>query len=583
MIRRLLLLSSILCVLAAGAFGCSTTPEKKDKALTDAEDRIPDFFDEIPATTPYVMTSIEPFPMEVLQPYMKTYAEMYDALDKQLNQYQQRYNYQKNQEPAEKFVQALMGELSKARSLEGYKKLGFSTRPQAAIYGIGWFPVMRITLGNATAFEGMLSRLETQSGLQVQMRKAGKLTYRQYDLGGDAKVALAITDDELIIGGAPSEAFDEFVAYMLGQKKPARSLADVNVIQNIAAKYNFMPYAVGYADIAGIAGAATGAAPSDQITAAMLEASGFQPRKMSEACRSEYMSIFRKVPRAVMGYTQLSASLMEVTAVLETEGDFAHRLSQTAAPIPAYGTELVEKAFAAVGLGIDVNKAMDFAIHQANQINQDPFQCPDFQEWNQTAQQVQMMSQLVPPFVTELRGVTAVVSDLQFDNKRFKPQSVDALALVESGDPMTLFNQLQMYVPFLKGLNVDADGVPVALNPIPDAPFVQSPHVAMDTDTLAASAGVGMQDEMAVLLENQDTAPAGDAPLLVVAYDYGRLMEKLGPLFAVTGAHNPANNMFSVMQKMFGTFVGEVDATDDGIVFRYRLNMFPPQETAATP
>ncbi|QDG49210.1 hypothetical protein FIV42_00180 [Persicimonas caeni] len=576
MIRRLLLLSSVFCLLAVGSFGCASSPDKKDKALTAAEDRVPAYFEEIPATTPYVFTSLEPFPMEVLEPYMKTYAEMYDSLSQQMKQQQQQYNYQPQRDPGEEFMLALFEELSKARSIEGYKQLGLSTRPQAAIYGIGWFPVMRVSLGNAKAFEGMLSRLETKAGLEVQMRQVAKQTYRQYDIEDEIKIALAITDSELIVGFAPTQAFDEFVAYMLGQKKPARSLADVNVIQDIQAKYSLLPYAVGYADIVGIAGAATGAAPADEITASMLQAIDYKAPQMTEVCRGEYMSIFEKMPRVVMGYTELSPELMEVTAVLETEGGFAKDLAQTAAPMPAYSSDLVDKSFFAVGLGVDVQKMIGFLNNQAARINQDPFQCPDFAQWNQAAQQATMYSQLVPPFVSSLRGAMAVVTDVQLDQQSFQPQSFDAVALVESGDPMTLLSQMQMYIPHIQGLSLKPNGVPSALKAVPDAPWLQSPHMAMDKDTLAASAGVGMQDEMAVLLEGKNAAGAEDTPLMLIAYDYGKFMDKLAPMYGMGGA-NPMGGMFSSMQKMFGTFVGEVDATDDGIVLRYRLNMFPPQ------
>jgi hypothetical protein len=582
MIRRLLLIASVLCLVGVGAVGCSTPPEKKDDSLTQVEERVPAFFEHIPATTPYVMTSLEPFPMEVLEPYMSTYGELYESLSKYMQQQQQQTNYQQNMEPAEKFSLALFEELSKARTVEGYKKLGFSTRPQAAIYGIGWFPVMRMTLGNAKAFEGMISRLETKSGLDVKMRTLGQQTYRQYDLGEEGKVALAVTDDEVIIGGAPNEAFDEFIAYMLGQKKPARSLADVNVIQDIRTKYDFMPYAIGYVDVVGLAGSISGAAPGDQITRSMLAAIEYDAPEMTEVCRQEYMSLFEKVPRAVLGYTALSSDVVEVTMVAETEGDFSKNLAKTAAPIPAYGGEIVDNAFAAVGLGVDMQKLVGFASQLASKVKQDPYQCPDFQPWNDAAGQAEMMSQMIPPFVTSLRGVMAVVNDVQIDPQRFKPTDVEGLALVQTGNPAALFSQLQMYVPHLQGVEVQPDGIPVALAPIPDAKWAQVPHVAMDTDTLAASAGVGAQDEMAVLLEAGGSAPSEDSPLMVISYDYGKWTKMMAQQTSATGTQGPLVGAMDMMQKMFGTFVGEVDANDDGIVLRYRLNMFPEQ-AAATP
>src|SRR5699024_4759700 len=122
-----------------------------------------------------------------------------------------------------------------------------------------------------------------------------------YDIGqGSAKIAVAVTDGQLIMGIAPTKIFDEFVGYMLGQKEIGRSLADVNVIQDIQAQYEFTPYAVGYVDIADITLTASGAAAQDPVTAAMLKALDYRA-ELSDICRQEIVSLVEKVPRVVVG------------------------------------------------------------------------------------------------------------------------------------------------------------------------------------------------------------------------------------------------------------------------------------------
>lgn len=572
MIRRMLLLVCLASLVAVQGLGCAGSPTKDDNSLTGGEHRVPEFYDKIPATSPYVLTSVKPFPMEIIEPYLETYGQMYAGFQKQY----QAQNYQPKR-TEDKFIKALFDEMGKVDSVEGYKKLGLSTRPEMAVYGIGWFPVMRLTLGDPQAFEAALSRVETKSGVDVRMRKAGEQIYREYELGAKAKVAVAVTDSEFVLGVGPAKQFEEFVAYMLGQKKAARTLADVDVIQDIQSKYEFTPYLVGYVNIADIAGTAMGAAPGDPITKAMLQAMDFKAPDMTEVCRQEYMSIFEKMPRAVVGYTELTPETMEMTAVLETKGEFAKNLAAISAPIPGYSNELVDKSFFAVGLGVDVKKALAFAAQQAQKINQDPYQCPSFQRWNQMAQQAKMAMQMVPPFVSSIRGAMTVVTKAQFAPRTMAPQSFDGMALIQSGDPMALFSQLRQFLPQLQGLSLKPNGVPVALPQLPNAPYLQSPHVAMDQDTLAASVGVGMQDDMAVLLENQGATQPAHSPLLLIAYDYGRLMKKFttNPIFGPSPGGQGMNDAMSAMQKMFGTFVAEVDASDQGIILRYRANMFP--------
>jgi len=66
--------------------------------------------------------------------------------------------------------------------------------------------------------------------------------------------------------------------------------------------------------------------------------------------------------------------------------------------------------------------------------------------------------------------------------------------------------------------------VPVALDQLAQVvPFLKSPHLAMTDEKVAFSTGVGMQDEMAALLENP--APGGSTAAMAMTYDFDKLME----------------------------------------------------------
>jgi hypothetical protein len=580
MIRRPFWLAILLCLTVLAPLGCSSSPDKPDDSLTEDKARVPAFFEYIPSTTPYVVTSLEPFPMEILEPYLEVSGELYEAFNKQLKSYGQ--NYEQHMEPPEKFMVALFEELSKVRTVEGYTDIGLSTQPQGAIYGIGWFPVFRLTLDDSAAFEAMLSRLESSSGLEVRMRTVGEQSYRQYDLGEEAKMAVAITDTEFVAGISHTAAFDEFVAYMLGHKRPARSLADVDAVQHIQNTYDFLPYAVGYIDIEGIAAVATGAAPEDEITRKMNELSEFNPMELTEQCRGEWMGLFEAAPRMVLGYTELTREQVEMTTVIETTDDLAVKLAATRAPMPAYASSLVEQSLFAVGSGVDVEKLTALIVERAERINNDPFECPDFEGINDIAQQAAVMRQMVPPVVTGLRGAIAVVTSFELDPQTFQPAGFDGLTVVETADPLGLLAQVQQLVPELQGVAPKDDGVPVAIDALGDFGWLEVPHLAMTSRSLAMSAGVGMQDDMAIHLEGATGDDAAASPLMLVAYDYGELMEQVygqRNAMMVGGAFGGA---IEGMQKMFGTVIAELDASKEGIIMRYRMQTFPDREAGAT-
>jgi hypothetical protein len=561
--------------LALFSVGCATGPDEKDGSLTGDQAQVPVFFDNIPANTPYVFTSLKPFPMELMEPYLRLYGNLSAQTMQQMNA--AGMGSQAQSPVAQRLTWALLDEFSAISTMEGFKQLGFSTRPQMAIYGIGWFPVFRLTLGDAQAFEALLDRLDKKAGLVPQMRTLGTTVYRQYNVAdGQAKVAVAVADGQLIMGFGPTKVFDDFVAYMLGKKDVGRSLADVDTIQHIQARYELTPYAVGYVDILNIVKAATGAAPADPITAAMLRGADYQLNGVSDICRREIVAIADDMPRAVVGYTALSPEVMEMKMVLETRGDFAAELAAIGAPIPGNSEALVERSFFAFGLGIDMNKALAFVQNQANRINKDPFECPELQGINKAAQNVPMTLAMIPPVVTSLSGAFAAVTEMQMGPNT---QAVKGLALLQTSDPMALFSVLRQFIPQLQSVQVKPDGVPVALPAISGAPQIETPHLVMDHNTLGGSVGVGMQDEVAVLLEQSETSVDPADPLLFFAYDYGELMNQIVNMGGATPGSTP--EAIETMSRILGTFVMGVSASKHGIEMNYRITMHPERAAAA--
>src|SRR5690554_1975681 len=162
--RRLLFLIFSILLWASFCIGCASSPDTKDGALTADEARVPVYFDKIPANSPYVFTTLKPLPREVVEQYV----QFSSMVGKQLDGID-GFNPQ-SADTAERFAAALFGEIAAADGIEGLEQLGFSSAPQAAIYGIGWFPVMRVTLGDTEAFSALLDRVEQKSGLVPQMR-----------------------------------------------------------------------------------------------------------------------------------------------------------------------------------------------------------------------------------------------------------------------------------------------------------------------------------------------------------------------------------------------------------------------------
>jgi len=569
--RRLLFLIFSILLWASFSIGCASSPDTKDGALTADEARVPVYFDKIPANSPYVFTTLKPLPREVVEQYV----QFSSMVGKQLDGID-GFNPQ-SADTAERFAAALFGEIAAADGIEGLEQLGFSSAPQAAIYGIGWFPVMRVTLGDTEAFSALLDRVEQKSGLVPQMRASGAVTYRQYD-GGDAKFAVAITNGQLIVGIAPTEAFDEFVGYLFGQKELGRTLAEVNSIQDIQAKYQMAPYGVGYVDILEIVRNATGVTPADPVNAAMLKAGQFEPRELSEVCQRESIAMAEKAPRLVFGYTTVSSEQIAAKVALEVQGPFAAELAAISAAIPGYNESTLGELLFSVGLGIDLKKAVDFANTQANRINENPFECEEFANLNEAAASTTGMSGMIPQFLTTLRGAFVGVHEADFNQGT---DSVKGVALLGSSNPMDVFAQLRTFVPQLQNIQLKPDGVAVSVPELAQATDLSNFFIMMNEKVLGVSTGAGMENAVSQRIQSQSVGT--DAPLLLLSYDYGLVMREFGRQTSMGAADPQTAELLNTMSRVLGLVVMKFYATDHALVMDYQMAINPGAASAATP
>lgn len=568
--RLLFLIFSIL--LATGlSVGCASSPDTKDGALTADEARVPVFFDKIPANSPYVFTTLQPLPREVLEQYVVFSSIASAELDGLGG-----FNAQSSS-VEERFVAALLEEFSAVEGVDGFEQLGFSSAPQAAVYGIGWFPALRVTLGDTEAFSALLDRVEQKSGLVPQMRASGAVTYRQY--GGEAaKFAVAIADGQLIMGVAPVAVFDEFVGYLFGQKELGRTLADVNSIQDIQAKYQLAPYGVGYVDILELVRNTVGLTPADPVNAAMLAASQFTPSQMSEVCQRETIAMAEKAPRVVFGYSTVSSELLAAKVALEVQGPFAAELAAISAPIPGYSEASLGELLFAVGLGIDLKKAIDFANMQANRINEAPYECEEFAGLNEAAASTTGMSGMLPQFLATLRGAFIGVQELDINKDA---DSIKGVALLGSSNPMEVFSQLRTFVPQLQNIQLKPDGVAVSVPELAQTADLSNFYILMNETLLGASTGVGMENAISQRIQSQ--AVATDSPLLVLSYDYGMLMGQLSRDFGLGPGTAHTSELLEIMNQTLGLVVMKFYATDHALVMDYEMAIKPGAAAEATP
>jgi hypothetical protein len=556
--RRSRILSLVVCLcVAVTAVGCKTgSSQKDDKSLTEEKRPVPDFFSEIPADTFYVYTGLQPFPEDVVRATLEEsgeaapYGEMLD-------------NVTAGAGETPDVIEAIAEELDGNMSVEGLRDLGFALEANFAFYGLGPIPVFRLQLGDVKAFREMLERVEKRAGTSVDRRKHGGQTYRVYR-NDDLAVPLVIRDGEVIVSALDHDLLETVVPYLVGAKKPDRSLAGMGNLRQMTEQYGYERHGLGYVDIAGAVRSFAGIREPDPVTAAVMEWNEVSRDEYSEVCREELDELVASAPRAVFGFQEFSAQSVQVHGGLELDSELANQLAGTVTPLPGLRTDTFDEAAVSFGFGLDVDKLTQVLNQHASSMVEQPYKCDSLEPLNRWAQRFERRP--IPTFVRQLRGATLMLEGLEFGSGQYVPSDIEAIGLIRSSNPQGLLGQLQMFVPGLAQASVSADGVPVALQQLGrQVGFFNSPHIAMTDELIAMSTGVGMQDEMAVLLEE------GQSNAATAAVALGWNLEKIRA--SLPGrAKGLLTQMFgeSYAEAMQGSRTTQIQLTGSGVFFETR-------------
>jgi len=516
-----LFVSCLSLLLLVG--GCKTgSSQQSGESLTDDGPRVPGFFNEIPADTKYVYTGLEPFPADTAEQLLQRANE--SGSHTPVGLFDRILSNLPDQFP---MLSALADELEGKVNPEGLRELGFALEADFAVYGLGGIPAVRLELDDPEAFRGMLNRIETESEADVEMKEFQGTTYRLYGAGGDLVVPVVVREGAVVTTASPVEhsVHEVIRPYLLGHEEPDESLADIDEVREVADSYGYEKFGIGYLDLERTIEVSSGAREPDPLTADVMEATGFEPRDLSEVCADEISEVASSMPRLVLGIQELSNSSLQLHGGLEIASEYSQQVAGAVEPVPARESELFEQAALSVGFGLDVAKLTQVLRNRAGNIAESPYECQRFDEVNQQARRVQ--DRPVPPSIEQLRGVSIILEGMGFRQGRMMPNNIEAIAIVRTENPQALMGRLQSIVPGLMQADIKDDGVPVALRQLDQMfDFVKSPHIAMNEDVIAFSTGVGMQDEMGAILE-EGTAPSGSMTALALGYNLRKIEASL--------------------------------------------------------
>ncbi len=389
----------------------------------------------------------------------------------------------------------------------------FGENFSSTLYGLGLLPVLNVKLANAASVRAILDRfydkLPQEKKSLLLKQKLGTQDYLSLTVD-DISVALAVTDNSLIVTFSPKNIAEKIFGYAFLQKKPEVSLTASGKMNRLIKDYNAKD-GVGFIDIVEIVSTIFNLSTGlNKEVGTSLDLVVNTDKDPDEAvCAKEYLSIASQFPRLVIAVST-SPKQVDSTFALELPADVAQELSKLSVKLPGIKGEndfLFSGSF-----GLDLNASINFLRGVATKINSSPYQCRELRGLNELAKEglEQLKPEIVPPFLAGPFGVQFAVSNLPSMNVLLggsvpnkAPEETRAILgfLVKEPQALVSFAKV-MLSEELGSLNLEPNGKAVALPSILAGD--SSVSVSLTNESIAVAFGSGEE-------ANMNRIGAGDA------------------------------------------------------------------------
>lgn len=522
----------------------------------------------VPADTPYLYANLEATPAEVIDAYALRAQPSLEAAQTLLSDLRIEINTDDaNEHSKARLASAILAELDGKLNRAGIESLGLSLEAYAAVYGMGVFPVFRVTLKDANALRETVARIERNSGVPFTTHVLdGQEYWRLTDSDAGPAAYFAIFEDHFAFSLFPVAAEADWLPAFLGQSMPAESTAAEQLL-TLNRDKGYTGYGSAILDLQRLADEFMN--PGSR-TAALLASLGEAPDLDLDAqCQSEIRSMIAKAPRMVMGATELTATRIGISYQLELEQKLAAQLTDLVADVPVADRN-PDKLFT-VSLGLKVARLRDFLREQFTAIQASPYQCEKLRNLNlQADTMLAQLNQPMPPFVNNLKGFRASLDE--FDAANFDPATVRGLFSLEMEKPQMVIGMAQMFVPGMEGLDLTPGADPVAL-PQELLSFSNGElqlFAALGKDSIGVALGDSSQGALARFMEADDD---NGSVFFSVEYDMARQLELEQQIQAQLGMAGDGvagyDDFARTMQEAYKAWLGrsrlEVSFDEDGI------------------
>jgi hypothetical protein len=404
-------LSRITALLAAATLLLAACKGKEETApQAAAQNPLLTF---VPNDSPFVFANLEATPDAVVDAYLARFPPTLNMAQAMLDDISVEIRPDGSGDMNEAAVlAAVLEEIDGKLNRQGLESLGLSLESHKAFYGMGVFPVVRVALKDPEALRAAIGRIETKSGMTFPLMESdGQAYWRITDDSAQMGVYIAILADHVAMSAFPPAAESSFLAEFLGQAKPGQPMGANAMLAELNRSKGFQPYGSGFVDFRRLVDEFL---QSGSRTQTGLQAAGqAQLPVLDDVCSGEIRGLVAKAPRLVGGTTELTAEAIGMKYQLEMEPSLAGRLAQLVSDVPR--AEDSPDYLMSMAVALQMGRVREFLLEKASDLMNEPFQCPQLANLNQSARQMfEQLNQPMPPFIGNINGFRLKLASLDF-------------------------------------------------------------------------------------------------------------------------------------------------------------------------
>lgn len=503
-----------------------------------------------------------------------------------------------SESPAAKFFASLQRQISETdgSTLAALEKTGgLANTGNYAFYLHGVVPVLRANLSDPAAFDAFIEKAVADSNFtytEATLGAAKTRVWRVTDADEALQVDLAVAVDgtDLAITFFVGADDDTIKLARIGQTKLTNSLASSGDVAAIQTQYGFNDAMVTFIHferiVQGILKPESNSFGQDLQRYLPEDAKAGLASEVTEACRTDYLSLAASMPRLVSGYSSLDVKGNS----LYSAGDFILELSNESVKtelgkmrghLPQHTLDASNKLMS-ISAGLDMDQLVPAITALWNQFTQAPYSCEALVEMQNKAKETSpAMLAMAMGMAQGVKGLGISFYDFKVD-EMMMPSSMSFLASIATENPTTLAALTSMIpVPGLNELVIPADGTPVVV-PVPMMPPSIEVKAAIKGKHLVVYSGTQAEAEVAKI-ENEALTPNG---LYGIGLNYRRFGELLDlqskGMFAQGGSGGciAQQEMKHLMQNLKMDFAVSFDVNNKGLLGHAEANMDKPATTA---